>query len=97
MCGELERLVSWEGERARWMLGIGLMESTEAEVGDRVESDDGERGEEVVVSFGCWPRRRFILGLDGFLVGGLDAGAAASGVVSQYFRNCDDENNFLLC
>ena len=49
---------SCEGERARWMLGIGLADS--ADMGDLVDSEDGERGDKVVVSFDCCPRRRFI-------------------------------------
>lgn len=50
---------SCEGERVRWRLGMGLTES--ADMGDLVDSEDGERGEDVVVSFGCCPRRRFMV------------------------------------
>ena len=67
MCGEAERLLeflSTEGVRARVRMGIWRdWEVESADMGERVDSVDGERGLPVavaVLSLCCWPRRRFM-------------------------------------
>ena len=80
MCGELERLLgSCEG--------IGLMES--ADIGERMDAEDGLMVTVLVVvpvvmlvevvRFGCWPRRRFMVG--GLII--LDAGAVSKRIFPE--------------